>query len=251
VKDNVKKVLKEPVQVEFSDSVKKIRNNLMMVSFISLFVTIGEVDIRPDSKFFGLGFDGLDNPLIFKGLLIILIYLLIHFIWSAYDTLQEWEIRVTGTNGAFYPADRKDINDIVHPDYPADARNSTFYYWCTTQASKIGNLKKDLDSAKSKIEGIENSIHKMRDEKYILSRSDLNISSQVQPIKLDIESTKKTIERIEKVLESNQLIESMETFDRRFKFFLKSQNIRWFIIDFSAPILLATSAILKMIQVIP
>lgn len=249
MKDNIKKVLKEPVQVEFSDSVKKIRNNLMMVSFISLFVTIGELSIRPDSKFFGLGFDGLDHALIFKGLLIILIYLLIHFIWSAYDALQEWEIRVTGTNGAFYPADPMDINDSIHPDYPTDARNSTFYYWCTTQASKIGNLKPDLDSAISKIESIEKSVHEMREEKYELSRSDANISLQVQPIKIDIESTTKRIERIEKVLESNQLIESMRTFDRRFKFFLKSQNIRWFMIDFSTPVLLASSAILNTIDV--
>lgn len=251
MKDNIKKVLREPVQIEFSDSVKKIRNNLMIISFISLFVTIGEVNIRPDSKFFGLGFDGLDNSLIFNGLLIVLIYLLIHFIWSAYDSLQEWEVRVTGTKGAFDPADPMDIDDRIHPDYPADARNSTFYYWCTTQASKIGNLKKDLDLALSKIEGIEKSIHEMREEKYKLSHSDVNISSQVQPIKIDIESTTRRIERIEKVLESNQLIESMKTFDRRFKFFLRSQNIRWFMIDFLAPILLASSAILKMIGVMP
>jgi hypothetical protein len=246
--ESVEKVLLAPIHIEFTDNVKKIRQNLIITSFIALFITLGGVSIDSSSTIFGLKFNGLDDALLYKGLLILILYFLVHFVWCAYESLQEWEVRVTGTKEAFIRADDMDIDEAVKPPYPSDPRNSTFYYWWSTQAKRIGTLKEHLTNINQRIESMENAIHEMREKGTSLNRSDVNISSQVQPLKIEIDSAVSSITRMEKVLVGNQLLVSMKTFDRRYRYFLKSQNIRWFIIDFFGPIMLSSVSLLCLLN---
>lgn len=246
--ESVEKVLLAPIQIEFTDNVKKIRQNLIITSFIALFITLGGVSIDSSSTIFGLKFNGLDDALLYKGLLILILYFLVHFVWCAYESLQEWEVRVTGTKETFICADDMDIDEAVKPPYPSDPRNSTFYYWWSTQAKRIGTLKEHLTNINQRIESMENAIHEMREKGASLNRSDVNISSQVQPLKIEIDSAVRSITRMEKVLIGNQLLVSMKTFDRRYRYFLKSQNIRWFIIDFFGPIMLSSVSLLCLLN---
>ena len=246
--ESVEKILLAPIQIEFTDNVKKIRQNLMITSFIALFITLGGVSINSSSTIFGLKFNGLDDVLLYKGLLILILYFLVHFVWCAYESLQEWEVRVTGTKEAFIRADEMDIDEMVKPPYPSDPRNSTFYYWWSTQAKSIGTLEVHLTNINQRIESMESAIHEMREKGDTLSHLDVNISSQVQPLKMDIDSAVSSITRMEKVLVGNQLLVSMKTFDRRYKYFLRSQNIRWFIIDFFGPIMLSSVSLLCLLN---
>ncbi|MGI2104907.1 hypothetical protein ACRN9A_07010 [Shewanella frigidimarina] len=246
--ESVEKILQAPIQIEFTDSVKKIRQNLMITSFIALFITLGGVSIDPSSTMFGLKFNGLDDSLLHKGLLILILYFLVHFIWCAYESLQEWEVRVTGAKEAFIRADEMDIDESVKPPYPSDPRNATLYFWWSTQAKRIGSLKEHLTNINQRIESMESVIHQMNEKGASLSYSDLNISTQVQPLKIDINRAKSSITRIEQVLDGNQLLVSMKTFDRRYKYFLMSQNIRWFVIDFFGPIILSSVSLLCLLN---
>ncbi|ENK2025271.1 hypothetical protein AB3A32_004688 [Vibrio alginolyticus] len=246
--ESVENVLLAPVQIEFTENVKKIRQNLMITSFVALFITLGGVSIDPSSTIFGLKFNGLNDALLYKGLLILILYFLAHFVWCAYESLQEWEVRVTGTKEAFIRADDMDIDEMVKPPFPSDPRNSTFYFWWSTQAKRIGSLKERLTAINQRIESMETVIHEMREKGASLSHSDVNISSQVQPLKIEIDSAVSSITRMEKVLVGNQLIVSMKTFDRRYKYFLNSQNIRWFVIDFFGPIMLSSASLLCLLN---
>jgi hypothetical protein len=49
---------------------------------------------------------------------------------------------------------------------------------------------------------------------------------------------------------SARLLKSIERFDNKFKYFLKSQNLRWLLIDLLAPLILAISAIYLLISAI-
>jgi hypothetical protein len=246
---SVSKVMKEPILVEFTDSVKKLKKNIMVFSFISLFITVGGIKISPESTFFGLKFSGLNNELIFKGLLLLLVYMLIHFLWCSYESLQEWEVKTTGTKKAFIPSGPYDaIDDAISHNYPSDPRNSTLYYWWSTQASKIANIKNDIESANKKVEELEEIVHSLREGGSELSRNTVNISTHVDPVKIAWIEMGASIKVIEQALNSEQVLTSMRTFDRRYKFFLKTQNIRWLLIDFIAPITLAVLAIGKMVD---
>lgn len=238
-KQAVQNVLSMPVLVSFPDNVKKIRNHLMILSFIALFLTLGKVGIDPSSTFFGLKFKNLDDELIFNGLIVLLVYQLIQFVWYSYDSLQEWEIRTTGTKGAFPPVDNMNLDEAIHPDFPSDARNSTLYYWWKTQTKYIGNLEPLFEDAKSKMEGFEAKVHEVTDRDS-LTRDALNISVHVMPLKESWASIDSSLKAIKQTLSSEQIPKSLRTFDRRYRFFLVSQNIRWFLIEYLAPIGLAS-----------
>ena len=64
--ESVEKILLAPIQIEFTDNVKKIRQNLMVTSFITLFITLGGISIDPSSTIFGLKFNGLNDVLLYK-----------------------------------------------------------------------------------------------------------------------------------------------------------------------------------------
>jgi hypothetical protein len=235
----VQKVLSEPIFIAFPENVKKVRNHLMILCFVSLFLTLGGIGIDPSSTFFGLKFKNLDDELIFNGLIVLLIYQLIQFVWYSYDTLQEWELRTTGVNGAFSPVNEMNLDENIHPDFPTDARNSTLYYWWKTQTKYIGNLEPLFSDAKEKMDELEKRVHEATDRDS-LSRDTMNISIHVMPLKESWAEVSSSLKAIKETLSSDQIPRSLNTFDRRFRFFLASQNIRWILIEYTAPIVLAS-----------
>jgi hypothetical protein len=94
------KVLGEPAFAEFSDNAWKIRTNLILASVISIAVVFGDLHIEPDSQILGLKFKGLTDAVLTNGLIAVVSYLLLHFVWTAIDALLEWRLRVTGTRVA-------------------------------------------------------------------------------------------------------------------------------------------------------
>lgn len=241
-KETIEKVNIEPVFVGFDDGVIKIKGRLIVTSFIAIFAALGEIGIDPDSRFLGVKFSGLNDDLIYSGLFIIIIYLLINFVWCSYDALQEWEIRVTGTGGAFKPSDKTNLDELVHPKLPDDPRNSTMYFWWNTQAGYIKNITPIINEAKSSISDIEESVRNMRETQEI-PISLANIGLAVEPIKDSWRSLESSIKAIESSLEDDQLNSSMRVFDRRYKFFMYSQNIRWILMDYLFPIVSGTTAL--------
>ncbi|MCD8551138.1 MAG: hypothetical protein LRY75_21890 [Shewanella xiamenensis] len=237
-KNAVQKILSEPVLVAFPENVIKVRNHLMILCFVSLFLTLGGIGIDPSSTFFGLKFKNLDDELIFYGLVILLVYQLIQFIWYSYDALQEWELRTTGTKGAFSPVNDMNLDERIHPDFPSDPRNSTLYYWWKTQTKYIANIEPLFNEAKEKMDELEKRVHEATDRNSF-SRETINISNQVQPLKESWAEISSSLKAIKETLSSDQIPESLGTFERRFKFFLVSQNLRWILIEYTAPIILA------------
>lgn len=238
-KNEVQKILSEPVLVSFPDNVKKVRNHLMILCFVSLFLTLGDIGIDPSSTFFGLKFNNLDDELIFYGLVVLLIYQLIQFVWYSYDALQEWELRTTGTKGAFSPVNDMNLDESIHPDFPSDARNSTLYYWWKTQTKYIGDLQPLFNDAKEKMDQFEKRVHEATDRDS-LSRDTMNISIHVMPLKESWAEVSSSLKAIKDTLGSDQIPKSLGTFDRRFRFFLVSQNLRWILIEYAVPIILAS-----------
>src|SRR5690242_8280755 len=93
----VEKILGEPAAAEFSDAVWRIRNHLMIASVIAIAVVLGDLHIDPGSTIVGLKFSGLNDRVLRGALLLVESYLLIHFLWAAFDGVLAWRLRVTGT----------------------------------------------------------------------------------------------------------------------------------------------------------
>jgi len=242
--NQVKEILANPIFIISDDSALKIKTHLMVLSFIALFLTLGGVHVDQGSTFFGFKFTGLTEQAIKLGLFIIITYMVIHFIWMSYDALQEWEIRTTGTKKAFAPVIRHDIEENFRPSMPSDPRQSTLYFWWTTQAGRIGDLSSTLQDCREKIGQIPEEILDVLRDRH---------DSKLDRIRLELHDIRDQLTGLEgsvkialKTYESSQVNDSLKIFDRRFHMFLISQNIRWLVVDFIIPVILAGFALFHL-----
>jgi len=239
---DLKKVIDEPIFLGYTDNVKKTRNILLVFSFISLFLIFGKLTINSSSTILGLKFDGLDTKIIYIGLLILISFSFINFIWSSYDAFQEWQIRQSGAKKF-----NKTYNDIIYTDMdnsylsPNDPRNSTLYYWWSTQAKKTDDVNiaiNELLKNNQKILEILNS-----NEGRELNSYRLKIYDNFE--KLD--EVKKSFHVLENAFNSKQIEQSLAKFNSRFKTLILSQNLRWIILDFFIPLSLSFLSIIFII----
>ncbi|MHA6138461.1 hypothetical protein ACX3YC_13630 [Pseudomonas mohnii] len=240
----VKEILANPIFIISDDSSLKIKTHLMILSFVALFLTLGGVHVDEGSTFFGFKFTGLTEQAIKLGLFIIITYMVIHFIWMSYDALQEWEIRTTGTKKAFAPVLKHDIEEAFRPSMPSDPRQSTLYFWWTTQAGRIGDLSSTLQDCREKIGHIpEEILEVLRDRN---DRKLDQVRLELHDIRNQLTGLEGSVKIALKTYESSQINDSLKIFDRRFHMFLVSQNIRWLVVDFLIPVMLAGFALFQL-----
>src|SRR3990167_303384 len=153
--DAVEDALGAPAGCELPDNVLKIRRNLLVVSMASIAMILAGVHINPSSTLFGLQFSGLNDEIIAKGLIAVLSYLFIHFLWCLNDAFLTWKIRVTGTRLVFVTTG-KFANEYA--DYPNDPRSSSLYWWWLEEAKKIGGIGSKIDEIERALNSWEQKI---------------------------------------------------------------------------------------------
>lgn len=241
--DGVRKALGEPFSAEFTDKVWKIRTNLLVVSIVWLFVVLAGLRIDPGSSVFGLRFSGLTDEVVKIGLFLVTLYLVVHFLWSCIDSFLEWRLRVTGTKLAFVTTARLASE---HADYPNDPRQSTLYQWWTNEATKIGNLAASAAAVNTKLTDCET---RLRAQVCDLHPGCMNIATAAQSIsevRERVAELTRAVDNASKAIASQRVPVSLERFDRWFRLLLKSQNLRWAVIDFLLPIGLGVTALVLL-----
>lgn len=237
----VRKVLGNPVQAELPENAQKVRRNLMSVSLIVLFVVWADIKIDPNPTVFGLKFTGITTGTLTVGLSVITAYWLLHFIWYAIDGFAEWRIRITGTRLAHQTGAKLSSQN---GDYPDDPRQSSLYHWWIQQRAVMKKVLEKTKLIEDKIDETKTEVAELLDK---LGGPDhqnfLHTASLIQEAKTRVTELQRTVEATKITIESNRVPVSLERFDQWFKFFLRSQNLRWLVIDIMAPIILGIMAI--------
>ncbi len=233
----VQKALGEPLMPEFTDYMRRVRSILVIVNLISIGVVIGGLEIDPSSSVLGIRFQGLSNEMIRKGLLLTNAYLLIHFGWGSFDSWLEWSARLTGTRVAFVTTGRFSSE---HGDYPSDPRQSTLYNWWKDNAIRISSLTEPLESMEKKLSAWEKRV-----EEEILKNNPnlMTVVQSFQEIRGNINDLNQKIENVQKSITALRIPASLERFDSRFRLMLRSQNLRWLILELSFPLILGCWAV--------
>lgn len=238
----VRKVLGEPVMCEFSTTVLKTRTTLFVISIISISVVLLDLKIDPTSTVLGIRFQGIDDGMIHTALFWIVLYLVLHFFWSSWDALMEWRLRVTGTRTAFVTTGRSASAD---GDYPSDPRQSTLYHWWSDYPGHIQPTSKMLAELKASLLAWE---AKLGDAVASLGTAvgTMNVAHAAVDIRFVreyIEKVERHLGTVEELLKSRRPEVSLRRFDRLFELFLRSQNLRWLLLDFLTPICLGMAAL--------
>ena len=239
----VEKVLGEPAFAEFTENTWRIRTNLILASIISIAVVLGDLHIESGSSIFGLKFEGLDDSLVRGSLLWVLIYLLIHFLWSAFDSLNEWRLRVTGTRVAWVTAATFASEE---GDYPGDPRKSTLYNWWKVHASRIGNLTEKIKGIETTLKGFENDLNKIISDRAVANEVINICMPHISTTNSHVVELRQKLTEFSNVFESKRIPTSLKRFDLWFQICLRSQNLRWLVVEFSIPILLGIFALLLL-----
>lgn len=120
---------------------------------------------------------------------------------------------------------------------PNDPRNSTLYYWWTTQAKKSSDINISI-----------NDILKNNEEIFKILNSGSDNEKNTYRFKFHdnfdkIDKIQKSFHILENAFNSEQIEQSLSKFDARFKTLLISQNLRWIILEFLIPIILSLVSI--------
>lgn len=227
----IQRILGAPVFADLTENALRIRRNLLVTSVITLFIYYASIKIKEDSAFLGLHFEGLTNIKIEIGLLILLLYFLIHFLWFVWDSIYEWRLRITGMSKlSSVLVEGGDVGD--------DLRNSTLYNWWRLQSE-------DIRLAKLKLEQLEFPINLLKEvvegDKVRLEPYQLN--TQLNDILIKLNSIQQYMKRVVTVMEHQRFHYSLERFDKWYRHFLTSQNMRWLFIEVLLPIGLGLWAI--------
>jgi hypothetical protein len=128
-------------------------------------------------------------------------------------------------------------------DYPNDPRQSTLYNWWKDEARKISSLQEPLDSIQAKLKEWETTV------KASLEGKDPNVVHECMSISKiggDINKLSASVKQAGESLDSARIPASLKRFDAHFQFFLRSQNLRWLIIELGFPLVLGGYALLLL-----
>ena len=243
----VEKILKEPVAAQFSDQAWRIRTNLIIASTIGLVMGLADLRIHPDSSILGLRFTGLSDTVIRVTLAGIIAYLLFHFLWVAWDGFLEWRLRITGTRATFQTGS---LLAPDHADFPVDPRQSTLYNWWTHQHGSIGNLGKLADEMQATCGRWESDLEKLKAE-HVHSPDWQNMGNIIRTLVESREQAAKLARNVEantKAMTDARIPTSLRRFDSWFQLFLRSQNLRWLVVEFVAPVAFASFTLYLLLR---
>ncbi len=222
----VKKALGEPFLFEFTEYVRKVRNNLMFLGILSILVVYKNINISNDSSLFGLKLQGWNMHLIYVILFSLVTYFLVHFIWLAWDYFLEWRLRLTGTHGV------NKYNTVPNEmDIANDLRQTTLYSWWVQNTNYLKPTKEIIAS-------IEKSFYDINHD-----NNPRTAQEQYSNIIAHLSAINQNLNILTAAVERERIPASLEKFDNTFFHFQKSQGWRWAIIELYIPVWIAVFAL--------
>lgn len=235
-REEMAKVLGEPVGFDISETAAKLRRNLMLVSMLVMVLIVGQIEPGADFSVFGVKLTGVTPFKLMVGLSIVLAYTFFHFVWCCYEIYSEWSIRITGTKLSFVTGAKLGATGA---DYPNNPKQSTLYTWWLQEARSMTAYSELLNR-------VDESIHEFSSHIEQLQKRDMtsagSVSQSIQRMSNTLEQVRHSLASAESVITSTRVPESLSRFDRRFRLLLKSQNLRTAIIEVGIPVFLSLAA---------
>lgn len=227
----IEKALGEPFMPNFEDSILKMRTHLLMGGVIALGAVLLNIQINSASPIFGISFKGLTEGKVYFGLLLINLYLLIHFFWTSFDNYLEWRLRLTGNkvvfqSGGFY-------TDPNH-DYPLDPRQSTLYTWWRENSKSMVCCNTKLKEVEQKLDELTDSITQELGNGQAAHL--VNFQNNLSEVRKDFYALRETFDKAANIVDARRVPASLARFDAAYRFFLKTQSLRWLLIEWLVPV---------------
>ncbi|ELU4011386.1 hypothetical protein QPB16_004319 [Vibrio vulnificus] len=233
----IEKLMGDPTPLEVTDYEEKIRRNLLFASMVVFGLTYLKLIPSSDSKFFGLSFDNLTPESIYIVLLVIVSYELTHYIWLVVNKISYWKVRLTGTNPGVTRGNTgmRFGDEFDSYDHAGNQENSNFYVWMLEQNRTLNPILNNYSETWAKLESMafdNESLDSSRSQEVLTK---LNEISALQT-------------RLEKHLTNIRIDASMQRFDSNYSMMVRSQSLRWVMLDLILPVLSGVGAIVLLLS---
>jgi hypothetical protein len=132
-------------------------------------------------------------------------------------------------------------------DYPRDPRQSTLYNWWIAEAQRIGNLADHIPNFSARLTEWEKTMK----ERFATGADAMNIVNATNILaeaRTGLEALQRSLTQTENVFTSQRIPASLRRFDDWFGFFLRTQNLRWLVIELSMPLVVAVYALALLVE---
>ena len=126
-------------------------------------------------------------------------------------------------------------------DYPTDPRQSTLANWLRWSIPVLGQAATSIEALHSQLAEQEAAMAEASKSGDLGSVS--GVMEALNSAKNEAARLKDLVEAIGKTLGSYRIPASLDRFEKSFKHFLSSQNIRWLLVDVLFPLGLAATAL--------
>lgn len=239
----VEQAIGKPVAAEFPEHTIKVRRNLLAASSISIFLILSGAHLDTESAILGFKFIGATDTHIRTGLLLVTGYFFIHFLWLAWDYFLEWRLRITGTRLAFITGARFTSGEA---DYPDDPRQSTLYSWWMGEAKRVGNINVKIETFNAAMKSYEEKLRALLENPGEFDNLNNALRAHTETLSRTQE-LKNSIAYLQDTFTSNRIPVSLRRFDNWFQLFLRSGNLRWFVVDALIPLLAGGFALILLL----
>ncbi|PTO62173.1 hypothetical protein [Vibrio splendidus] len=217
---NFDDLLVKPKIEPFDSNTQRIRRNLLAASILGVVFTSGSASFNGSvSGLLGIKLEGLNITHLYYLLLASLVYFFIHFLWASLDDLKGNYLRLTGIRVPMATVASYAASSTFEPNVSNNG-DSTLFSWWKAQRQYSEHLQKVIENIDSNV----------KESKYELA----------------LNSAKQNIEQLnEKV---SYIEASLLKFEQGYWKYQRSQILRWYILDFGVPNILAITSIVFLIR---
>lgn len=242
--DEIENLMKQPKAIEISEYEERIRRNLIFSSFLAISFAWFDLKVDENSTFFGgLKFANLQPNHIYIGILAVIIYEFTHYFWIQMNHFAYWRVRLTGTsveevrgNGGGARFGNANGSPL---DYTGTDENSNFYTWML-ENKRLRNQMAEGMLVNSK--AIDECVNTLKEQHYPEASS----TDLYRKLSESCDKLVQGIKNLESQLESIRTDASMLRFDEWYSILIRSQNIRWLLLDISLPFFMGLFALILL-----
>ncbi|MFQ2467543.1 hypothetical protein ACK312_04480 [Aeromonas caviae] len=238
-KKRVKKVLGEPYPLQLSEYEERVRRNLLAYSVVSIAATfLGATSVEKPVLFGMIELPRFSSGLIYYGLSLLIFYELVNYGAMLWNSFSYWRIRLTGSrlnpsrsSGETFSSGNESVEDVS-----GEERNSTIYTWLFEQELKVSVILRSIKDSSDQLSEIQ---HDFKERK--------EVPGGVESLESCVKALESYTGKLECVILSARVHESFLRYDKWFHYMLKTQSLRWLLLDCAIPILLGLFALIILL----
>ena len=239
-KNRVKDILGEPYPLQLTEYEERVRRNLLAYSVVSISAgLLGAVSVDQPVLFGVIKLPKFSSDLIYYGLSLLVVYELVNYGLMLWNSFSYWRVRLTGSrlkpsrsSGDAFASGLEDIEDVA-----GEEKNSTIYTWLFEQQFKAESILGAMNDRSKQLLEVQEDLKSKGATPDSLAKFETNLNMLEQ-----------SMERLEGIISSARVHESFLRYDRWFHYMLKTQSLRWLILDCAIPMIIGVIALILLLS---